>query len=242
MTDTAGMYPVNADHSFVVRVRSGFTTLFSFWHRFQTDSSKDGGMVEFSQDNGLTWYNVIDSCNLDSGYWFNAGIFTANFYTENDTLENGLACFNGTRASVLSRVQFQYPLPIKPTAGHSCVWSCDTFYVRFRFLSDSTYDSLAGWLIDSIKVKRFAHEGFVQQIARLQKLTVFPNPSFDGIFGFPELFAESRFRIFVYNTLGQCILQQQYSRSIDLGCFPDGVFFYRVTDGGAFYSGTLLKE
>src|ERR1700745_1168639 len=56
MTDTLNPYPVNANNWFVIKIPNWWgNTIFDFWHKYQTDSSHDGGIVEFSIDAGTTW-------------------------------------------------------------------------------------------------------------------------------------------------------------------------------------------
>lgn len=56
MTDTTHPYPVNANNWFVISLLklNYHSIVFSFWHRYQTDSGRDGCIVELSQDNGVT--------------------------------------------------------------------------------------------------------------------------------------------------------------------------------------------
>ncbi len=71
-------------------------------------------------------------------------------------------------------------------------------YIRFRFVSDTTADTLAGWEIDSVKIEHDRYEGGVRSIEQ-QKLAVYPNPSISGIFNFLDPNA-TQFRYRFYRT------------------------------------------
>ncbi len=243
MTDTLSPYPIKANNWFVIKVPRRYRTLISFWHKYQTDSGKDGGVVEFSVNHGLTWNNISDSCNIDSNSTESSGIVTSNFYSPKDTLQTGEPSFNGVyNTSKYSRLQFLDPLAIKSTSASGCYWDIDTFYVRFRFVSDTIPDTLTGWIIDSVNVKYFEAYGLVHQIIAGNAMQTSPNPSYNGIFTFPQLKNEVHFSTEVYNATGQKVHQSPYRHSLDLSPLPRGLYFYKVADGIEYYSGRLLYE
>jgi hypothetical protein len=245
MTDTSLFYPIRANNWFTVKVRNSPNVIIDFWHRYQTDSIRDGGLVEFSMDHGMTWQNIKGSCNIDSG-GATPGVLTDNFYTFNDTLTTGEPSFTGASSSTqFSRFQFFVGLPISPPSsggsGGCSFFSVDTFYIRFRFISDSIPDTLAGWIIDSIKIERDLYGGLVKQVNNQNSLNIFPNPSY-GPFTFPALENEQQYKLEVYNSIGERILSNPYQHTISLNAWPPGLYFYRVTDGINYYSGKLLLE
>lgn len=244
MTDTLNPYPVNANNWFVIKVPPWSNTIIDFWHRYQADSGKDGGIVEFSLDHGITWQNVKGDCNVDSSMSF-PGVLTTNFYTFNDTLVTGQPAFTGYKnVSQYSRFQFFEGFPIGPPSA-ACDWGggIDTFYIRFRFVSDSIVDTMAGWMIDSIKIENDNYgAGFVSTVKKQQSLATYPNPSFDGLFNFPALTNEQDYNTEVYNAIGEKLFTVPYAREMRLDQYPKGLYFYRVTDGTNYYSGRLLME
>ncbi|MCF8449695.1 MAG: T9SS type A sorting domain-containing protein [Taibaiella sp.] len=248
MTDTTNNYPITANNFFVIRIPRKGNTIVSFWHKYQTDSAHDGGVVEFSLDHGLSWHNVTDSCNVDSG--INSpgpltGLLTTNFYGPKDTLQSGEPSFNGQCDTFRhSKIRFEDPAAPKSTATSGCYWhSLDTFYLRFRFVSDTIPDSLAGWLIDSIRVNYLGIGfGSVNHFSGIRSLPVSPNPSPTGTFRFPDVSIKKQFTIQVYNTLGQRILQLPLTHLLDISSYPKGLYYYKATDGTEYYSGKLLYE
>jgi len=55
MTDTLNEYPLNANSWFTIGFFQQSNVIISFWHKYQTNAGKDGGIVEFSVDSGNTW-------------------------------------------------------------------------------------------------------------------------------------------------------------------------------------------
>lgn len=60
ITDTVNYYPTNNLSSFVLKLEPGsfglgYNTDISFWHKFDTDSINDYGVVEVSYDTGNVW-------------------------------------------------------------------------------------------------------------------------------------------------------------------------------------------
>jgi hypothetical protein len=243
MTDTLNMYPVNANKSFTIKVQNSMNLIIDFWHRYQTTSGHDGGIVEFSKDHGVTWENVKGECNTDSPY-FGLGVVTTNFYAAADTLvAAGQPGFSGIQsAERYSRFQFESPIPIRTTSGAGCtVWTSDSVFIRFRFVSDSISDSLAGWIIDSIQVERDLWEGIVE-VVKQEALRIAPNPSLDGHFTFPALVDADEYTLSIYNAIGQRVLSLPYKQSLDLSHYANGLYFYSATNGSVTYRGRLLHE
>ena len=243
MTDTLNPYHVNANNSFIIKVPRWLNPIVDFWHKYQTDSGHDGGTVEYSLDHGTTWSNIMGTCSVDSSTG-TPGLYTTNCYSAIDTLTSGIPAFTGS-ASVIqySRFQFFTAIPVRSTSGSGCEWMVDTFYVRFRFISDSVPDSLAGWEIDSIKIETDNYgSGYVSNINKKGYLTTYPNPSVDGIFTFPVLENEQDAKLIVYNAMGQKILDRNYVRNLDLSRYSKGVYFYRVTNTDEIYCGQLQRE
>ena len=239
VTDTLHHYPVSANNWFILKLNRSYpNAIVEFWHRYETDSAHDGGAVEFSTDTGLSWTNIA-TCN----YGF-LHIYTDNIYAISDTIVSGAPAFSGkSLGEQKSRFQFFDCVGLKGTSTGCTFYPGEDIQVRFRFISDTNADTLAGWMIDSIKViNPGCVPGAVHRAPDDNALTVFPNPSYDGTFNFPGLENENQFTIEVQTVLGQKLLHGPYRQSIDLSGYPSGLYFYSATDGANYYRGRLLKE
>ena len=225
MTDTLHQYPANANDFFVLKLLNGVNCIVDFWHKYETDSAHAGGIVEFSTDSGATWMNIA-ACG---------GITKENFYSSTDTLIGGQAAFMGTSSGEqLSRFQFLNCMAFRTTAT-ACFPDFGLgfvpIYIRFRFVSDATVDSLSGWKIDSIRVVFTGCGEGVAQVVDSKAVSVFPNPAYD------ELTVQSDHvpitSISITNLLGQTVYSSQsavgsFQTNFDVASLPGGVYFLRV--------------
>ncbi len=245
MTDTTDTYPVNANDWFVVKMERNFNlgAIISFRHKYQTTAGHDGGIVEYSYDNGANWTNVKDSCNVDDEPgWDGFGIITENFYGKTDTLLHGEMAFSGTSGWTNSAIQFGVgAIPLKTTASSNCM-AQDTVFIRFRFVSDDTLETLDGWMIDDIRVDHDWYWGAAKSLSKLNTLGVYPNPSFDGLINFPQLKNEHEYTTIITNVTGSIVMTSPYKPYLDLSAQPKGLYFYKVTNGETTYTGRLTIE
>ncbi|MCB0697678.1 MAG: T9SS type A sorting domain-containing protein [Chitinophagaceae bacterium] len=244
MTDSVNPYPVNANSSFVVTTAKygQVNLIMTFTHKYETDSGKDGGIVEMSRDSGKTWINVIGDCYSGTTSGLAQGLVAYNFYGFNDTLATGEPAFTGnSNGWITSRLQFWVGLPVKTTGGGpSCVQQ--NALLRFRFMSDTTADTLAGWIIDDIKFENDDYGSSVAEIGGYESLNVYPVPSHDGWINFPAINKPESYRIEVYDMVGKQLEYMPYNRRVDLSSYPDGLYLYKVTDGTVTYTGRLILE
>ncbi len=112
----------------------------SFWHRYDLQSGRDGGLLEFSVDGGA-WF---DGTASGSGAAFGSGGYNSSFSTTgNPNTRNPLApraCWTGT-TTVFSQVVVNLTDNAK-YAGHS-------LRIRWRLATNSSTAS-NGWYIDDI--------------------------------------------------------------------------------------------
>lgn len=237
MTDTVHPYPVNANNSFTLIVNSAPPNMIiDFWHEYQTDSGKDGGIIEFSTDSGATWLNAAFCPSMFPG------IITKNFYTYADSLASGEQAFSGnSHGQVHSMFQFYNCIGVKKTAT-----TCDFFshfsqsiYIRFRFVSDTLADTLSGWKIDSVKIAWADCGGYVDDVNKSLHVEPYPNPSHDGNFSFPALENENGLRLEVYNALGAKVYSGYYLHQLNLSAYGPGLYFFTLHNSRQRYSGKL---
>ncbi len=235
MTDTTMPYPVKANDWIGIKIirktGSGFLNpIVSFTHKYQTTMGKDGGAVEYSLDS-LNWYNITKGC------YFN--VQTDSFYKATDTLPGNIPAFSGISGWKRSRFQFFQGLPLKGSANCQLTFP---IWLRFRFVSDTTADTLAGWLIRSITVEQDYYAGGVNDIRPLPMLNIFPNPVDGGILSWPRLENQAQYTLRVINILGNVLYENAYQRVLNIAAWPAGTYYYRADDGsGHAYGGFFQK-
>jgi hypothetical protein len=158
----------------------------------------------------------------------------------------------GAATHAVSQVQFLGPLPVRisDSAVEKTTSPCsmltylypDHIWLRFRFKSDNTTDTLAGWRIDSIGLRIDLYPGQVSNELNTIFTQPVPNPSPSGIFIFPDLPNSDNYKIELFNAIGCRVKQSRYTKSLDLSRYPRGWYYFLVTDGKNNYRGNLLFE
>ena len=117
--------------------RVSTTTHLTFWHRFNTETGFDGGVLEVSTNNGATWVDVVDA----------GGAFVSGGY--NDTLSIGAFALGGRDA--WGGMSTGFPTAMDPVDVDLGALSGETIKVRFRFGQDQIGPTPAGgWWIDDV--------------------------------------------------------------------------------------------
>lgn len=244
MTDTVGHYPINSNNSFSIKI---FNTppnlLIKIWHKFQTDSLHDGGIIELSSDTGRTWINIIP-CPISGS------VLELFNFLDYDTLASGINAFSGNSGGeVLTEFQFFNCIGVRlmssPCSGSSYFNFSQTNFIRFRFYSDSVADTLSGWMIDSIKIVNPSCEpGKVQNIKN-KTVEIFPNPTTDEIN--IKTTNTQPYTISLYNMLGQqvySITTNKDQQPIDVSRLPAGVYHICITNdtGERYYDKVVIEH
>lgn len=240
MTSRMIPYPKNTHCSFFVKTAipgvSQFNFIVTFKHKYQLDSTKAGGFVEFSVDTGQTWHNIIDDC------YTNGDIRADSMYQLTDTLWNGEPAFTGTSNGwITSRFQFFVGIPVRTTAPSYCL--VPNPIIRFNLISDTTTNTTNdGWIIDEIKLEQDKYGSSVASLNGWQSLDVHPNPSYNGLVYFPTLAQQEQYKIELYNAIGQQVVSMPYTQQVDLAAYGKGLYLYRVTNGESLFTGRLMLE
>jgi len=231
MTDTIGSYPVNVNSSFIIKANFSEPNIgMAFWHRYETDSGHDGGVVEFSVDSGANWANVI-GCDP---YDYRGTINTENYYGAGDTLSGGIPAFSGNSGgeveSILQIVNcYAYRTMTRPcywldSADWEAYYSPDIWF-RFRFVSDSIPDAYSGWFIDSVIFYASYCPGSVATAGSQPEIKLSPDPASSSVTITTGL--NSGYTIWLYNMLGQQVVQAndcQPVQQLDVSSLPAGVY------------------
>jgi hypothetical protein len=216
VTDTLNTYPNGNISSFEFVIKSDDWTFISFWHRYNSDSLADGGIVEVSNDGGASWTNVINA----PGYWF------TNFYTNTNTItsNSNKPGFTGNSGWVKSTIHF-------PVAMN---------YVRFKFTftSDNTNTNKDGWIIDSFDFTCIGTG--IKEINANSPIHIFPNPTSNFIFIRSDNSVQFRTAI-IKDIVGKTILTTDRT-NIDLSQFKSGLYFIEVTTDKEKYLARIVRQ
>lgn len=241
VTDTLLSYPVNNTSRFTLGFQLyGGQPYIEFKHRFDTDSLKDGGFVEISNDSGNTWTLLSDTTFLGgtSPYFFHwtYGLETYNFYGVDDSLKNAAMGFSGkSNQWITSTIRFPCYAIKKPYE----------LMLRFTFVSDSVNNPRDGWIIDDIFIY---NQGVCSDLAenQLKIIDAYPNPFSHKtrIDLGPENYLHNG-SYSLYDVGGNEILSKSslvgHSFDIEKGNLPKGIYSLLVLENGAPISITRLS-
>lgn len=251
MTDTLLPYTVNNSSTFIVEFTDSYLQLgdayIGFWHKYETDSLKDGGYVEISVDSGASWQNV-------STCW-SAGMIIPNqinFYSNSDTILGNIPAFTGTKNNwEYSAIKLQWLIPVlmpHPSDDNTRgIYDCYKVMFRFVFKSDNIQTNKAGWIIDDIALRIYDIGGGIHEndLANFN-VHVYPNPvKENGVVQVISKNNDSGFIITIYNTVGQLITSSKIDKNnqyiIKSNNLESGMYFYSVkSKEGIVKSGKLL--
>ena len=202
----------------------------SFWHWFETEMSFDGGNVEFSLDNGMSW-TVLGS-DQDSG-WYNTPYIQAL-----SAIYPGFSGSSGAWTNASKKFK---------------VFSDGTIQFRFRFASTTTIHN-EGWMIDDLcfeQIPGWCYEvDNPEYVMNNRTLNVYPNPFSNNLtFSFSEELTQGgHLTVKIFNLVGELLLEETLMSSernlytIDVSDLPKGSYMLMVDPGKSYYHQTILKQ
>jgi hypothetical protein len=241
VTDSINVYPENNISSFQFSLINcsygnwGVNCGGSFWgpyfdiiHRIETDQGMDGGTIEISHDNGLSWTNLItDSMN---GPYISSGAI----YTLNDTVASlGQPGYSGSVGWDLLQLQYY---PGQFSNGN------DTITVRFTFASDSIPTARDGWMIGFIGVQGI-FEGVAELISS-ELFSVYPNPADQELILLPNKKLNMNGELTIFDCSGRIVLSYSslLSATIDISTLGQGLYFLKYREDQQYSSLKFLKR
>lgn len=249
MTDTLDEYSDSADDWFVVKINRGalslefFNPYIEIVHQYDTDSFFDGCIIEYSCDTMQSWHNIIEDSCYDP-YYTLPHFLSQNLYDSAHKIVNEQYGFSGNSDGWKHTfVQFFYTYShargLTIAECYECLYQ-NYSYLRFRFVSDSNNTHKDGWIIKKL-ILHLDDYNAIENPQKYQILNVFPNPSPDGMFHFPEfkLFNKATV-IHVFNILGEKVIEQSFSETLNISHLQNGMYYYRVQDEENAYSGKLI--
>jgi hypothetical protein len=229
VTDTVGSYPINNRSSFtLLLLNNGCTNCFigqpylEFTHKFDTDTAKDGGIVEVSYNAGTTWKNILLDSIVNHAHTNGSVAQGTNFYTINDTLQDGTPAFTGkSNGWLLSSYKF---------SGCAYDFSVDSIMVRFTFKSDSINNPHEGWMIDNIYFGTLVCES-VPEIQNDNLISVYPNPASNQLTVHCVKRSDKQI-IQIFSYTGQLLYNNQNftGETIDTKQLQNGIYLLKYSD------------
>ncbi len=233
VTDTINPYPVNNRSSFQFTFincafdDSGFANCggnyygatIDMYHRIESESGRDGGMIEVSHNNGRSWLDVIhDTITF-------AGFYNGPPYYQNDTVASlGRPGVSGSRN--WSHITLDY-LPSWVSNTN------DTITLRFTFASDSVQTNQDGWMFGYIKA--FATFPGIREIQNDNLISIYPNPATDVILIDYNIASEES-SLKVYDFTGKTVMENPHfnENKINVDKFNNGIYLMKFTIGNNF--------
>lgn len=238
VTDTLHYYPVNNKSSFVIKVgnfnwpTSDHNVFIEIKHRYDTDTLKDGGYIDVSFDNGLTWKNVNDpNAGNKTLFRFPYTKDDKNLYTNEDTLYNGEHGFSGRSDGWVTTCFGWGGILVKSTSDDP-----DTMQIRFNFISDNVSSQKEGWMIDNIRFFKGTLWGSVKSLKNLN-FSLAPNPM-DQLTTITLSKNYNKITLEVYSLKGQLLLTKNYTNQKEIVLnrenLTSGMYMVRIKADNAF--------
>lgn len=219
LTDTIKFYPPNDSSSFQFVLNNTnylWAILAIQWKQKLDMDAGDGGIIEFSLDEGATWQNVFDNpyvYNLFGYQQENVDTITGGelAFTATDTLWRDVwLCFD---------VSYLGYYPNKPLC-------------RFTLKSDSTDSSHEGWMIDNL-MYHLTSLHTINEVEQEEYIKVYPNPTRGRVNIQTKKLNEFHLieKMELIDTAGRVVQEFGVSPTkfyIDIDDHPDGIYFLKI--------------
>lgn len=233
LTDTINTYPININQYFQITFPI-FDSLYgevnlSFYHKYDTDSLIDGGIIELSYDGGISWINIKNDIDHYNYNFINIPL---------DTIKGGDFGFSGrSEGWQYCELYWLYILGVKdrdPMVNP---------VIRFRFISDEIQTNKEGWMIDQIVFRGYEIIGAVDEFDK-KKIQIFPNPSSDIIQFYSPTLNLNNFHLSIFDVSGKIILKTDLTddQTINIADLQSGIYFYKLICDNEIQTGKIIKQ
>ncbi len=233
VTDLIHPYPTNDTSSFIITniANQGYTcphtVALSGRYNVYSDTLSDYGKIEFSPNNGLTWFNLIkDTLILDTSNYFD---WNWDVYGNPHPTLSGNSF--GWKDFYVNLAQFGNYLGV--TVG-------DTVLFRFTFISDSIETNKDGLAFDNLQFMDIC-EG-IAEFQNDNLIAISPNPTSEKFtITCPN---EPLMQLCVYDMIGKEILRKEIGSAavIDVSALPAGVYLITVLGSNWIAQKKLIKQ
>ena len=211
VTDTIIPYPINDTSSFtIVNVAGdGFTYPHTASligeYSVNSDTLTDFGTIEFSPDNGTSWYDIIND----------------TFITNHINLQQHWISLTGN-----SNGWQQFYVNLAPLGPLFNIQLGDTVLWRFTFISDSIQTNKDGLMFDNLYF-----EDYVEGIPEIQNdnlISISPNPTSNELRIYKSNVSDSQ-KVQVLNYRGQVLYDNSnfIGDMIDIRQLPNGIYLLK---------------
>lgn len=195
--------------------------ILGFWHKYDTDTMRDGGFITVSYDEGNSWENIINDTDM-------IAMNTTNFYSYSDTITGNIPAFSGrSNGWEYSQIYWYWN-------GLTKAFPNDSLIVRFNFKSDSINNNKEGWLIDQIFFNGYQLFGSVnKKTVQPKEIKVYPNPAKELLNIEFANTDNTEYTFNLYDITGKSLLIINNIRTdkIVLNTFDlnDGIYFFKLS-------------
>ncbi len=235
LTDLKNYYRNNCNDYFSIKIPLNENYwgegILSFYHNFDTDTLRDGGIIEISYDNGISWINIKDDVyHIDYHY---IGLYA-------DTISGGEYGFSGKSEGWQYVELYWYwrALARKKSIPEDPDYSP---ILRFRFISDDNNTSKEGWMIDNIIFRGYDLTGMVKS-PDYNKIQIYPNPASEYIAFKSMNNSKEGFSLILFDTNGRMIKYMDIAdEKISIKDMNPGIYIYRLQQGNNIQVGQFVK-
>jgi len=214
ITDTINPYPINDTSSFTIVNVAGtgytspHTASLQGVYSVNSDTLTDFGTIEFSPNNGTSWYNIVNDTFITNHIFMPPGWVTL---TGNS---NGWQSFYVNLAALGPLFNIQL---------------FDTVLWRFTFISDSIQTNKDGLMFDDLHF-----EDYVEGIPEIQNdnlISISPNPTSEEL-SIHRTKVNGNQTIQIFNYTGQVLYDQTNFKEdlIDTRHLPNGIYLLKYSD------------
>lgn len=229
VTDTVNPYPANNVSSFVLKVSSCFPGLCCnagvmvfFTHKYDTEAGVDGGTIEYSTDNGLSWQNVVQHASM---CWNN--IYAAS----NPVTSINQPGFSGNSNGWISSQLF-----LDFNAGNA-----PNTWLRFTFGSNGSVSG-DGWMIGDMQLVDMS-EG-IETYGSTRVISVAPNPAHREVELKVQAGGPALTDVSVFDNIGKRVIyfKELKNNKLDVFSLPAGFYSVKCTQGETSLLGKFIKQ
>ena len=250
--------PPNVNASFIIGIPDSIYQLYqfnayigsalTFVHKFDFDSTRGGGYVEYSVDSGSHWHPVLMNGARYLSYYPYTSIYciTGNFgipqmvdgqyiyapswwsYIPMDTTPLGIPYFTGTDSNWI------HDTIVMPSPLGEKTYQNIPFLFKFTAFTDSNSLPREGWMIDNIGFQGyvFSCPGGINEI-NSSHIKVYPDPVTDGFTLSLTGAGIQDYSISIMDLTGRELLyreEQEPELTLKRGDIVAGSYFIKVTD------------